>query len=84
MPVVDVSTKAARPDSVGAPASCSAHDAGEAAAAAHLEALVTDENPVTELNYLKQKAAELRKEKQQLTRALRNAQRKHKRLKEKA
>lgn len=42
------------------------------------------ENPVTELKGLKQKAAQLRKEKQELARQLRNAQRKHKRLKEKA
>jgi peptidoglycan hydrolase CwlO-like protein len=42
------------------------------------------DNPVAEPKDLKHKAAELRKEKQELNRALRNAQRRNKRLNEKA
>ena len=45
---------------------------------------VAIDNPVAELKCLKEQAAKLRQHKKELARQLRNAQRKHKRLKEKA
>jgi len=49
-----------------------------------LTGTVAIDNPVAELKCLKEQAAKLRQHKKELARKLRNAQRKHKRLKEKA
>ena len=84
MPVVDVASGPPRGPFASTSASSSGDRTGSATDSANLEALLIGENPVTELKDLKQKAALLRKEKQELARKLRNAQRKHKRLKEKA
>jgi len=83
MPVVDVAAEN-EPGPSAARAAPSTSIASTSAATAALEALMVADNPVAELKDLKQKAAELRKEKQELNRALRNAQRRNKRLKEKA
>ena len=87
MPIVDVArdTSPARP--VSAEAESERRAAG--AAGAGIEGLpateaVAIENPVAELKCLKEQAAKLRQQKKELARHLRNAQRKHKRLKEKA
>ena len=84
MPVVDVASESARGLPASSGAASSGDPTGSASNASNLEALLIGENPVTELKDLKQKATLLRKEKQELARKLRNAQRKHKRLKEKA
>ena len=84
MPVVDVASESARGLPASSGAASSGDPTGSASNASNLEALLIGENPVTELKDLKQKATLLRKEKSELARKLRNAQRKHKRLKEKA
>ena len=84
MPIVDVASGSARDLPASSGAASSGDPTGSASNSANLEAFLSGENPVTELKDLKAKAALLRKEKQELARTLRNAQRKHKRLKEKA
>ena len=84
MTIVDVASEPPPRLTAGSGASSSGDPTGSAAGSANVEALLIGENLVTELKDLKQKAALLRKEKQELSRKLRNAQRKHKRLKEKA
>ena len=88
MPIVELGGSDASGLGVAAgPAASEAAAAATTAAAASLTALMSEaqsENPVQELKDLKEKAAQLRKEKKELARQLRNAERKQKRLKEKA
>jgi chromosome segregation ATPase len=87
MPIVELSDEASGLAEAAKPAASEAAASSTTAAAASLTALMSEaqsENPVHELKDLKEKAAQLRKEKKELARRLRNAERKQKRLKEKA
>lgn len=87
MPIVELGDEATGHAVATRPASSEAAASSANSAAASLTALIEgaqQENPVQELKDLKQKAAQLRKDKKELARQLRNAQRKQKRLKEKA
>jgi TolA-binding protein len=87
MPILELSDEVSGLAEAAEPAPSKAAASSTTGAAASLTALISEahtENPVQELKDLKQKAAQLRKEKKELARQLRNAERKQKRLKEKA
>ena len=87
MPILDVArdTSPARPVSAETESESRAAGAAAAITEGHpLTGTVAIDNPVAELKCLKEQAAKLRQHKKELARQLRNAQRKHKRLKEKA
>ena len=87
MPILELSDEVSGLAEAAQPAPSEAAASSTTAAAASLNALMSEahtENPVQELKDLKQKAAQLRKEKKEFARQLRNAERKQKRLKEKA
>ena len=87
MPVLDVAAEVPAPPPGGSQAQGTTLATGQTSTTPEVNPLTAAgeiDNPVAELKDLKQKAAALSKQKKELARQLRNAQRKHKRLKEKA